>query len=143
MFQQAQQLLYFQTVPSFNWPGKATLGIQTLKEAQTEDSLLGYLGSVMKCQQVSWNDPTELSSSFHHSSGSINNDPEETWRKPPLGALKFLILAQRHLQVLVPPSYLWFGASLENIQKLPAKSLKLREPNPGREEGVIMEKRKM
>lgn len=52
----------------------------------------------------------------------------------PLLPLKFPIPAQRHLQVLVLPSYLWFGASLENIQKLPAKSLQLREPDPGREE---------
>lgn len=61
----------------------------------------------------------------------------------PLLPLKFPIPAQRHLQVLVLPSYLWFGASLENIQKLPAKSLQLREPDPGREEDEIMEKRKM
>lgn len=98
---------------------------------------------MVKFQQVSQNDPTELSSSFHHSSGSLNNNPGETWRKTTFLPLKFPIPAQRPLQVLVLPTYLWFGASLENIQKLPAKSLQLREPDPGREEDVIMEKRKM
>lgn len=62
---------------------------------------------------------------------------------PPFLATKIPHPAQRHLQVLVLSSYLWFGASLENIQELPAKSLQLREPNPGREEDVTMEKRKM
>lgn len=33
-------------------------------------------------------------------------------------------------------SYLWFVTSLKNIQKLPAKSLQLRESNSGKEEDV-------
>lgn len=51
---------------------------------------------------------------------------------------KFTIIAQTHLQVSAQLySYLWFGASLKNIQKLPAKSLQLRETDSGEEESAF------
>lgn len=149
MFLQAQQLLYFQPVPSFYWPGKATVGTQTLKEAQSENSLLGYLGSVMvKLQHVSRNDPTELSSSFHDSSGSQNNDPEETWRKPAPPTTKIPHPCSETSpgvgSSLLPLVWCFFGEHPEAAGEIPpaerARSWKRGRWDHGKEEDVTLEK---
>lgn len=152
MVRQAQQLLHFQPVPSFNWPGKSTLGIQTPKEAQTENLLLSYLGSVtMKFQQVSQNDPTELSSSFHHSSGSLNNNPEETLKKPTLPASKIphpcSEMSPGVRSSLLPLVWCFFGEHPEAAGEIPpaerAQSWKRGRCGHGKEEDVILEGIKM
>lgn len=152
MFLQAQQLLYFQPVLNVNWPGKATVGIQTLKQARTENSLLGYLGSVMvKLQHVSWNDPIGLSSSFHHSSGSLNNDPEETWRKPALPATKIPHPCSETSpgvgSSLLPLVWCFFGEHPEAAGEIPpaerGRSWKRGRCDHGKGDDVILEEMKM